>query len=267
MCANVAYMGAYYQNDHIIPATEPFLLKADGSLSICSAKKEKKITMILERKFPRFKRVEDFAWGLRRTNAEGANKVDFSDVKKFFSIYDIPFQIVETQIKDNKKYRFVRFKSSTNRNANFAEVEFFGKRSEQEPEKKLTGKIIGFPFFSTKDEHPYVHAMDGNLETWFEKSKRTEGWVGLDLGKGHERIITKVRYCPRSDTNFIIPGDTFELFYWNKSKWNSFGKKIAKGCLLTYTKVPSGTIYLLRNLSRGAEERIFTYEKGKQVFW
>ena len=36
---------------------------------------------------------------------------------------------------------------------------------------------------------------------------------------------------------------------------------------LEYTEVPSGGLYFLRNLTRGKEERIFTYVDGEQVFW
>ena len=109
--------------------------------------------------------------------------------------------------------------------------------------------------------------MDGNLETWFEKRTRTEGWVGLDLGRGNERIITRVRFCPRSDTNFILEGDTYELFYWDEEQWNSAGSQVAVTGMLTFTDIPGETLYWLRNLTRGREERIFTYKDGQQVWW
>jgi hypothetical protein len=44
--------------------------------------------------------------------------------------------------------------------------------------------IVGDPPVRSDDEHPYTHAMDGDLETWFGKPKNEEGWVGPDLGKG-----------------------------------------------------------------------------------
>jgi hypothetical protein len=36
---------------------------------------------------------------------------------------------------------------------------------------------------------------------------------------------------------------------------------------LVYHNVPSGALLLLRNLTKGKEERIFTYENGEQVWW
>jgi hypothetical protein len=45
------------------------------------------------------------------------------------------------------------------------------------------------------------------------------------------------------------------------------GKQVATSALLKYTAVPTGGLYVLHNLSRGKEERIFTYENGEQVWY
>jgi len=266
MASDVAYIAGYYDNGKIIPTSEPFLLSSDGKIRYCKANKTIKATMTLSRKFPRFKRIEELAMGLRRTNTEGANYTDFRDSVIFFSIYSVPFQVTDSIVNANKRCRFLRFNSATFRNANFAEVEFYGKKYRYSKEVKLTGKVIGYPKIIKQDEHPYSHAMDGNLETWFEKPKNTIGWVGLDLGKGKKYFITRVRFCPRSDTNFILEGDKYELYYWD-GKWIRGGVKIATDSIVNFCNIPLGTIYLLHNHTRGKEERIFTYENGRQVWW
>jgi hypothetical protein len=266
--SDIAYIAAYYDKGKITPATEPFLMHPDGHIQWCKADTNKRITLHLERKFPRFARIEDFAWGLRRTNAEASNNPKFENCVKFFSIYDIPFQVSDSLVNDPHKYRYVRFNSSTLRNAHFAEVEFYGKKDLDTPEEKLSGKVIGYPPVDKDDSHPCTYAMDGDLETWFGKPKNEEGWVGLDLGQGKERIITRVRFCPRSDTNFILEGDTYELMYWDQNQWHSMGKKVASQYnFIDYEDVPSETLYLLHNHTRGKEERIFTYKEGKQIWW
>jgi hypothetical protein len=58
----------------------------------------------------------------------------------------------------------------------------------------------------------------------------------------------------------------YELFQLNK-QWISFGKKTAVTDSLVYDQVPEGTLLFLKNHSRGREERPFTYENGKQVWW
>jgi hypothetical protein len=267
IAGDVMYLAAWYSHGITIPASEPFILHADGKLQFCKADTDNPIDMRLTRKYPRFKRMEDLAWGLRRTNAEASNRPDFRDSTVFFSIYDIPVAVTDSLVKNSIKYRYVRFNSSTQRNANFAEVEFYGKKTPDGVEEKLTGKIIGFPDRG-KDDHPYGHAMDGNLETWFGKPKDEMGWVGLDLGKGNERIITRIRFCPRSDTNFILEGDDYELMCWLGGEWKSAGRKRAEQYnFIDFQQVPSKSMYLLHNHSRGREERIFTFENGEQVWW
>jgi hypothetical protein len=64
-----------------------------------------------------------------------------------------------------------------------------------------------------------------------------------------------------------VEGDQYELCYWSKNKWVSLGKKIAVVASLDFEKIPSGGLYVLHNLSRGKEERVFTWEEEKQVFW
>jgi hypothetical protein len=71
----------------------------------------------------------------------------------------------------------------------------------------------------------------------------------------------------RSDDNGIHNGDEYELMYWDRDHWKSFGKQIAVGNFLYYDNVPKNAVFWLRNLARGIQERIFMYEAGKQFFW
>ena len=68
------------------------------------------------------------------------------------------------------------------------------------------------------------------------------------------------------DGNSVEIGDEYELFYWN-GKWVSMGKQRAKNVSVKYKGVPQNALYLLRDLTKGTEERIFTIENGKQVWW
>lgn len=268
MATENLYIGAYFDEGTIIPASEPFLLDSLGNIRFCQPNFNKRVSLKLDRKFPRFKKIEEHAMGLRRMNAEGANSPMFKDSSIFFSIYDVPYHMTDSVINNPKKFRYVRMNSSRYRQANLAEVEFYGKKEIGAIEEKLLGRLIGYPIPKKNNMYTYAHAMDGNLETWFEKEKGTTGWVGLDLGKGNEKIITRIRFCPRSDTNFIIKGDTYELFFWNQKTWNSIEKKTAlEYNYLIFDNIPSGALYLLKNHSRGKEERIFTYENNKQIWW
>ena len=68
------------------------------------------------------------------------------------------------------------------------------------------------------------------------------------------------------DSNEVIPGDDYELFYWN-DEWCSLGRKTAGHDTLVYVEVPKNALLWLHNHTQGKEERIFTYESGKQIWW
>lgn len=96
-------------------------------------------------------------------------------------------------------------------------------------------------------------------------SKTVDYWVGLDLGKKYP--VDRIVYYPRNDDNFIVPGEQYELFYYDKGAWHSLGVKTADSVELIYRDVPQNALFLLRNKVKGKEERIFTYENDRQVWW
>ncbi len=66
---------------------------------------------------------------------------------------------------------------------------------------------------------------------------------------------------------FLTSGTKYELFYWD-GDWRSLGCQTAGEGPLVYEGVPSGALYwLLAEGSKGEEERIFTVEDGRQVWW
>lgn len=65
---------------------------------------------------------------------------------------------------------------------------------------------------------------------------------------------------------FLTPGREYELFYW-KEGWLSLGKSIAGSEPLIFHGVPPGCLYWLVEEGSNREERIFTIEEGKQVWW
>lgn len=87
----------------------------------------------------------------------------------------------------------------------------------------------------------------------------------------HETIglgISPNQYKPRNyDDNYIRPGDNYELFCCTgKNNWKSIGNQISSGDSLAYKDVPTNGLFLLKNYSRGVQERIFVYEGRRQVW-
>lgn len=267
MAAGVLYLAAFYEDGKIVPAADPFVLKEDGTLQFYGADQGHCDTMKLTRKYPMMERIRKFAGNMTGSRVEGANSPDFKDAVCLMTINAPSYIVTDSVITDRRYFRYVRMHLPLNRHGDFAEVEFYGKKSEDGAEELLCGKVTGAPGLDVSPRDNYVKAMDGRLDTWFSRRTGIDGWVGLDLGAGNRRRITRVRFCPRSDTNFVMPGDEYELFYWVKDTWKSMGRQVAKDYFVVYPQVPSGGLYLLSNHSRGKEERIFTYKSGQQLWW
>jgi hypothetical protein len=63
-----------------------------------------------------------------------------------------------------------------------------------------------------------------------------------------------------------VPGTEYELFYWQDG-WKSAGKTTAASDPLLFDKMPTGCLYWLVATGSDKDERIFTIEDGKQVWW
>jgi hypothetical protein len=105
--------------------------------------------------------------------------------------------------------------------------------------------------------------FDGDPLTFFDYKDPGGGWAGLDLNSAQR--ISAIRFIARTDVNIVVKGDQYELFFW-KDGWKSLGKKVADAPSLEFNNVPDEALLWLRNLTKGTEERIFQYKKGKQVW-
>lgn len=162
----------------------------------------------------------------------------------------------------SKAYRYVRYIGPRDAHCNIAEVVFY----TLDDTVPLKGKVIGTPGCFQKDgSHEYTNTFDGDVTTSYDYIEPSGGWAGLDLGTPKQ--IGKIVYTPRSYDNYIRPGDEYELFYCAKrDKWESLGKQVSGADSLSYKNVPVNTLLLLKNYSRGIQERIFKYEDGRQVW-
>ena len=59
----------------------------------------------------------------------------------------------------------------------------------------------------------------------------------------------------------------YQLLMYDRGKWLSLLVTKAKSNQLVIEDMPSDGLYLLKDLTKGIEERIFTYENGEQVWW
>ncbi|HEX7870015.1 MAG TPA: hypothetical protein VF455_07860 [Chryseobacterium sp.] len=101
--------------------------------------------------------------------------------------------------------------------------------------------------------NPFILFRDG----------RSKEIIAMENSK--QNLIVKRKY-PEDESNTIIKGDKYELFYWN-GNWKSLGIQVAKFNRLYYSNVPKNALYWIKDLTEGKQERIFTYENDQQVWW
>ena len=87
-------------------------------------------------------------------------------------------------------------------------------------------------------------------------------------GENKNKLQVKVtaKY-PINNSNKIKIGDTYQLLGWQRNSWHSFGQQKATANILYFNDIPDNVLLWLRDIDRGREERIFTYENNRQVWW
>lgn len=74
------------------------------------------------------------------------------------------------------------------------------------------------------------------------------------------------RSSRNGNKTFLDKGEKYELFYWEEG-WESFGTKIATDSPLSFNRLPANRLYWLVKKNSDEEERIFTYQNNKQIWW
>lgn len=247
----------YYVDGKIVPGNNLFHLNHEGRVSYLVPDTSIRRSVTLKRKVRKRHAFEIFADNMIGTRFEGANRPDFSDAVTLATIEGPVYSHMQS-LSFNKpgKYRYVRYVSNNGKTPMIGELQF---RDDKDTE--LIGNVIG-----TKEKRyfrPKELAFDGNIVTYYEPSM-SDSWIGLDLGKP-VRIAT-LSFCPRTDGNDVEIGDEYSLCYWD-NEWITLARRKATDHAISFGNVPSNAMLLLRNHTKGKEERIFTYENDRQIWW
>lgn len=258
MGRRIMYMAAFYREGRIVPFGNPFYITADGEVCDVKVEKGRKQRMHLLRKYPFMGKEDFFNLRMDRGRFEGSNSRDFSDATVFHvhsgatngNWYDIP-------VKDSTSHKYLRYIGANGSHCNINELEFYDENNQ-----KIQGRIIG-----TEGEGwcPKERVFDGDILTGFGGITPDGHWVGLQLKS--PAYVSRIRYIGRNDGNGIEKGDTYELYYWLNGKWKLLISKEATENELNVNDMPAGGLYVLRDITKGHEERIFTYVNGEQIWW
>ena len=249
---------ATYEKGSLHFLTDPFYLDKETNAPHYYSVGKKTQDMVLYAKF-NLKEESSFRNRMIGGVFTGSNHSDFSDEDTLFIIQSKPDRL-NTTVKcwSDKEYRYLRYIGRPKAHCNVSAVAFYEKNDTV----ALTGKIIGTPEHEKQNgDHDYTNVFDGKTWTSFDYSKPTGGWAGLDLGK--EVKVDRIVYTPRNRDNYVRPGDVYELFYCERD-WQSAGTIKATADSLVFRNIPENALLLLRNHTRGKDERIFVYENGEQ---
>lgn len=263
MGKEIAYMVFGYDGGEIKPISSPFLLHWDGNIEYMVPNVDSLRTVNIARKFPKKDLTEELENRVIGGKIQASNRKDFKECKTFYTIDTLAGSLVKN-IECDKAYRYWRFLSPEEGWCNFFELQFFERCDTSLT--PLKGKIIGT--LDAYMDDPYWHyerAFDGDWLTGFHYKDKTGGWIGLDLGK--PMFVDSFLCVPRSDDNGIHLNDLYELLYWYNDGWQSLGCKYGKDWTLQYDGVPDSSLLLLKNHTRGKQERPFVLRDGRQEWW
>lgn len=250
----VAYLPVVYEGEEQVPVAAPFILRQGGAIEWLSPDTTVGRELSLKRKYPtRFTFQRSF-------RALSGARIEV-DMDSSFRHPLVVARLGETEqmrrisidIQTDTAYRYWRL-IFADRGGNLAELTFYDRMGMQVRVERVLTAGIGF----------------GNAPVIFDQNALTFtpviSWVGWDFGKP-VRLQT-IHCLPRNDDNGISPGDSYELFYQGSQGWISLGEREATSDSLVYTRVPQNALLLLKNYTKGREERIFTCnEKGEVRFW
>jgi len=258
----ICYLPAYIHEDEIAPITNPVIIRKDGTFRHLDPSSDTE-PVVLRRKYLLIcPFIVEWAHGIGST-FEGSDQSNFRNKETYYTISDVPLGAQNLNISPSKTHRYVRFRSSSRR-FRMAEMSFYGIDFNGN-QVELKGTVIsdsiprefGLNVFD-KDYATDIQPVRGLIN-------KTSYWIGYDLGANNKIKVSRINFRTYSDANFIEEGDLYELFYFDMG-WKSLGRRVATTDTLMY-HVPKNSVLWLRDLTKGREERIFTYENGKQVWW
>lgn len=242
-------------------ASDPFVLTKEGKRKYQTANSEHTQRIIVTRKYWESETLKKYNQQLIGGKIVVSNAADFKDsvlVAVIDSINENRYHTIPMNYMG--KYKFIKYISPENSYGNIAEILMLDENND------VVSPIRCFGGMGAWEEHNPGKVFDGNELTSYSRMSPNGAWAAAEFASPVH--LSKLRIHPRTDGNGIYPGDVYQLLYWDKGKWNIIAEhKAGHEDSLSFDNVPENALFLLHNASRGREERIFTYENGKQIWW
>ena len=223
---------------------EPFVLYRDGSRQVLEHNGDT-VSFTAWRKYPENHLGKGGA-SMKGAVFECANRADFRDARAFFRVEANTLMDVCRVACPEGRYRYWRIRPDSL--CQVAELAFLADG------KAVDGVGVNIPAVGHL-------CFDGDPLSYAVFSENAV----FDFGEPVH--LDTIRYLPLNDGNGIYPGDYYDLRRWTPRGWISISRKRATGYSLAFEDIPSGGLYLLKNVYRGDDERPFAIEGGEAVFY
>lgn len=260
MGRDIVYLPVYYTSKGVRCAGEAFLLDREGKMHDFVPDESNLCTLEVKRKF-REGQSGKFLKAVHGGKFQISGDSSFTDVSTVATIGNLQDNKFHEIVFDSTHVcRYFRYLSPEGSHGNMAEITLFDDRGDTIPVGRLFGN------FHVRDGCRPEKLFDGDVLSYYDSHEWKDVWVGISWDKPVR--LKRIVFLPRNDDNFIRDGEVYELFYWKRGKWVSLGRQTGTmDAVLVYRNAPSNALFLLHNHTKGKEERIFTYENGKQCFW
>ncbi len=260
---NALYLPVYFINGEYIYANNPIYFPLKGKPEYIVPDKSKLVEVKLTRKCTGGGTMTDYTKWMVGARFQAADNCNFINPVTLFKVDTVYYHFVEKEIHLEKPFRYYRYISSDSGKICIAEIDFVSPEFENISDKSKVFKIYGYYKKDCINVKPiFKNAFDGNIKTNFNALPGS--WVAIDYGKPVQ--VSKIRFLARNDLNIVEIGDEYELFYFD-FEWLSLGKKKADKNYIIFNNVPDNALLLLRDLTKGREERIFVYRNGQQIWF
>ncbi len=245
MGRNITYMVFGYENETLVPISEPFFVDSFGNVSYIGPSNgtvNETISFRLYRKYPMFQHVMLTQPSLHGGLLIGSDDKKFSnpDTVSVLPDWELTSGVVPTN--QRKAHRYWRFVSDRRALSDMAELYLYEKN----------GGILNVQC----NADPLYKMFDGDPLTYFSaRREKPEGII--DVGKPVE--LEHISYIRRGDGNAIVPGDTYRVSWWNGAGWTTHCVVDAEDVYIQINDIPADRLYYIEGLSRGEQNRIFTY--------
>lgn len=259
MGREIVYMPVLWGRNGSVPCGNPFLLQSNGSIKSFSPDMSRKITLTLNRKYPLFGRMLDYAHTLKGGYIEASDSANFKDAVRIADITKTPsawYNAIKVDVK-GRKFRYWRYKAPNGSKGNLAEMELYCLGKEL-PASEAMGDDMRYNKAKAKK------IIDKDKLSYYESLHARGAWAGVDMGE--PVAVDEIRFLPRNDGNHVESGHIYQLCYFDKGKQVAVGTVTATDSRVVFRNVPSGTLYILHDLTAGSEERVFSCENG-EIEW